>query len=340
MRRGVILVLASLAACSSGEKKTETLVSGLYYPTLHARRPPGRPADPNAFGDEPAAHSDPLPNARFDCMPFHDLFKDVPLARLRACLASANERLAPPPGQKTGVYPVARYRFLREPAPALELVIPNPSEDVEDARRHPACLDAVLPRILVPREIVYQSSAPTSGAASKSKDSAAKPAPEPMPKPSATGSPAPSAAAPPAAPRPLWDTPPVAARPPTAKPEGPVRPNYSIPVLTRPAEHAPAAEAPSCYVSRLEVEKEKFIVWETKRIALKIDFPLERIPETDAETLALLSAWAISPLWEEPGEPRVFRARVLPNSLCQRCFGPMPLLDSLDGKPPLWPDMR
>lgn len=261
MRRFVAVAVLCATACSSAPKQ-ETVLKGMYLPTLHVRRPPGAPADPLAYTFEKGYRSDPLPDARLDCAPADTLFKDIALARVRECLKQLNEPLPrknPDPKQKEEtLYPQLHYRFVREPQPSLELVVPDSTKDPDDARRVPACIRQVLPQILVPREVVYQSA---------------------------------------------------------ASPE----------------------ERPVCYVSRVSVEKEMaFWLFETHKIALKVDFPISPLPASDEEVRALLKAWALAPLWEDPSEPRVLHGKILPDPACGRCMADH-LIHPLDPRPPLWP---
>lgn len=263
---GVALVF--FAEGCTAVPKNEKVLAGLYLPTLHVRRPSGRAADPLAYPDELAHRADPLPDTRGDCTPVDTLLKDVNWDPLIACLKSMNEVLPPPAGlsqkqlqERSPDYAIVRYKFRREPQPALELIVPEePGKDPEEDRRIPQCIREILPRIEVPREIIYQSAA-------------------------------------------------------TPK------------------------DDPYCYATRLNVEKDRwFGKWgELNPLALRIDFPLLKLPETKEEMKALLIAWMLAPIWEEKAAVRSLKAYVVPDSVCERCFTEGVRIHPLDPRPPLWP---
>lgn len=103
--------------------------------TLRMRRPPGPGANPKAGPGGADYHSDPLPDAHFDCEGAAWLFRELKLDQVRSCLA---------PLKSISVL----YRVKWLPTPYLELDL---SDDT------PACLKSVLAAIPVPREIFFQS---------------------------------------------------------------------------------------------------------------------------------------------------------------------------------------
>ncbi|HUP57964.1 MAG TPA: hypothetical protein VM598_10965, partial [Bdellovibrionota bacterium] len=135
------VLLPVFAACSSapparypdGEHRLTSLI--LY--NLQVRRPVGAGADPKAERGEPGWKSDPPPDAKLDCKPASELFASVDAPRLRKCLESL----------KKGPLSV-EYVLRREVQPDFAL---------EDEAKAPACLRELIPRLPVPREIVFQA---------------------------------------------------------------------------------------------------------------------------------------------------------------------------------------
>ena len=82
--------------------------------------------------------SNPLPNERLDCETVSALLQEIPLSTVRECLASIQEPVS------------VSYRLRRVAVPYLELDEPETA---------PVCLARALPRIPVPREIVFQARA-------------------------------------------------------------------------------------------------------------------------------------------------------------------------------------
>jgi hypothetical protein len=135
-----MLLLSSLGCSSAppakyadGEHRLGTLV--LY--NLQVRRPVGPGADPSAEQGEPGWKSDPLPDARLDCKPATSLFVSVSAPRLRSCLESLQKKQSS-----------VEYALKREVQPIFAL---------EDEAKAPPCLKELIPRLPVPREIVFQA---------------------------------------------------------------------------------------------------------------------------------------------------------------------------------------
>lgn len=141
MRQGIAVALAlvSGAACSTGGRggENEHSIQKVFVNKLRVRRPLGASVDPQAGPGGTDYRSNPLPNERLDCETLASMFSELDLGEARRCLSSLGE----------GTPPVS-YRLRRESRPFLELKSP------EDA---PACLRLALPRIPVPREILFQS---------------------------------------------------------------------------------------------------------------------------------------------------------------------------------------
>ena len=133
---GCSVSLACVSGCSGlrTAPRHEHQISHLIPYTLRVRRPPGPGADPRVGPGGTDYTSHPLPSANLDCETARELFANLDLAGLRTCLSSLKSSV--------------RYRLKRVDAPALEL---------EGPEHAPACLNALLPSIPVPREIFFQS---------------------------------------------------------------------------------------------------------------------------------------------------------------------------------------
>ncbi len=131
--------------------------------TIHVRRPEGTPVDLKAYPWDAGYRASPRPDARFNCAPMGAMSAGFDLAAVRSCLKSIQ------PGTSV------TYKLVRGPRPELLLEgipEPKPSPSPEPAPSPgsspkpspspepppvPPCLVKVLPRVPVPREIVYQS---------------------------------------------------------------------------------------------------------------------------------------------------------------------------------------
>ncbi len=138
-------VLSGLAlfGCSGKEKVNDrprnvVRIKKLVPYTMKVRRPPGEGADPKVGPGGEDYSSKPLPDARFDCQSPAWLFSEMPLDKIRSCLAGIKEPIE------------LHYRLERYASPFLKLAIKDPEAT-------PACLIEVLGKIPVPREIVFQS---------------------------------------------------------------------------------------------------------------------------------------------------------------------------------------
>ncbi len=128
-------ISSSLTSCSAVPVNTH-FVSKMFPSTLRVRRPGGAGADPVAGPGGADYKSAPLPNAQLDCESASSLLRNLHVSKLRECLNSSQ------PPQNVS------YRLRREAAPYLELL---------DAEKAPVCLRRELPRIPVPREILFQA---------------------------------------------------------------------------------------------------------------------------------------------------------------------------------------
>jgi hypothetical protein len=142
MKRGAIISVLALLASISGpscasKPASERSISRLIPQTLRVRRPEGPGADPQAGPGGEDYLSRPLPNERLDCEKIAGLYRGMDLQPVRACLQSVQKPY------------IASYRLRREAVPFLELEV--------DEKTTPPCLREKLPRIPVPREILYQS---------------------------------------------------------------------------------------------------------------------------------------------------------------------------------------
>jgi hypothetical protein len=138
----VATILTLAAACSGGPPSAyphgEHHIQSLILYNLQARRPVGASADPKAEPGEREEFSQPKPDARLDCQPIRQLLSAMNPKAIRACLQSLDK------GQRT-----VEYTLRREIQPYFAL-------DLED-KGIPQCLKDRLPRIPVPREIVFQA---------------------------------------------------------------------------------------------------------------------------------------------------------------------------------------
>jgi hypothetical protein len=244
------LLCLSFLACSSAPLGEHTL-RGIVLDNLHVRRPDRLGATDRASPGEPEYLSDPRPNQALDCESKEALFKDINLKELRACLLSVSQiSTQKVKGKPDPKLPEVRYRLHREITPYFELKHP------EEA---PACLRQLLPKILVPREIVFQS-----------------------------------------------------------MDEGLL----------------------SCFDARIPVAAEEFlgISAALNHFELKVNLaPQDRkVPETDHETLNLLTTWILSPFFEVVDETNQLRSRIVPTESCRKCLGDKNLITDLKDVPPLW----
>jgi hypothetical protein len=141
-------VILFLPSCKSAKKKPVHEISGLYVVNLHYRRPEVRGVDPKAEPGVVGWQRDPLPNDRYDCEAIDHLWAGIDLAAVRGCLGSIDSKGESAPDKKV------LYRLKREPAPYLELL--NITADKPEERA-PECLALSLPKIPMPREIIYQA---------------------------------------------------------------------------------------------------------------------------------------------------------------------------------------
>jgi len=131
-------MLAGTGACKSAPKYEQSLHEIVLH-NLHYRRPEGRSAQLVAEPGDEEYESKPRPDDKLDCRPYPELFQAIQLQSLRDCLASL---------KPTETAPIVRYRLVRETQPYLAIQEPETA---------PLCLKQVLPRIPLPREIVYQA---------------------------------------------------------------------------------------------------------------------------------------------------------------------------------------
>ncbi|HAR43228.1 MAG TPA: hypothetical protein DCS07_11470 [Bdellovibrionales bacterium] len=136
----MLLSAIGLGACSSTNKSNQNtavkMIHQLVPYSLHVRRPAVPGADPNVGPGGPDYQTQPLPNERFDCEPYSDLLKEISIDGLRACLSTMKSEA------------VVTYQMKRPPAPFYEL---QKGENV------PPCLLQELPKIPLPREVVFES---------------------------------------------------------------------------------------------------------------------------------------------------------------------------------------
>ncbi|MBY0470961.1 hypothetical protein K2X30_07300 [bacterium] len=131
------LLLIFFTGCSSSLKKGEHLIEHLVVAKTMVRRPVGPGAAPSIGPGGTDYTSHPLPDEKLDCKPIPSIFSGIDLGKLRACLASANPEKD---------VPFLLYKLHRDPEPFFELV---------KNEKNPKCMQEVLPRIPLPREIFF-----------------------------------------------------------------------------------------------------------------------------------------------------------------------------------------
>lgn len=93
----------------------------------------------------------------------------------------------------------------------------------------------------------------------------------------------------------------------------------------------------TCYSARLAPQVDDSILslkrW-LHKFRLNIVFPMEKIPQTDEETLMLLETWGIAPFWN-PSRTSII-GRVVPAETCKKCMGDQ-VFNPSEGIPPEWP---
>lgn len=128
-----------LVQCSTIDSKTDHWVHRIIGYQLHIRRPEAAAAKPTADRYEPEYTSHPLPNERFDCEPFDDMYKKFSFKDLKKCLVAVN--------------------YTHEGAPISYLLDISQAEPVwrlEQKEDTPDCIRTSLQTIPVPREIFFQ----------------------------------------------------------------------------------------------------------------------------------------------------------------------------------------
>ncbi|OFZ19689.1 MAG: hypothetical protein A2X94_16675 [Bdellovibrionales bacterium GWB1_55_8] len=94
---------------------------------------------------------------------------------------------------------------------------------------------------------------------------------------------------------------------------------------------------PVCYAGRLNIEEDElfWVKLPIARKALRLSFPLDAPPNSDAETVLLLFSWAITPFWNDT--PRSIPSVFVPDAVCDACLGSKNRLDPSAPPPRLWP---
>ena len=96
-----------------------------------------------------------------------------------------------------------------------------------------------------------------------------------------------------------------------------------------------------CYNSRLNIEQGEFLGmgFMSKGYALRLEFPLEKIPQKKEEFQRMLLGWALSPFYWEEGRG-FFLSKVVTQRYCRLCFGEESVLDRVNRSYPTWPDAQ
>ncbi len=94
----------------------------------------------------------------------------------------------------------------------------------------------------------------------------------------------------------------------------------------------------TCFSSRLEIEKGETlgIRLSSSGGVLKLTFPIDPFPKSIPDLDRLLTAWALTPLFKPAKEPFV-EAKIVPDSLCKKCFDRKDVLQRRPKDPPKWP---
>ena len=138
----IIILSLFLLSCSTGARKKIDHLHHILLYNLHVRRPLSLGASPYAEKGEEEYESRPKPNSRFDCEPIKWLYREMDLQALQQCLVVSTQ-------VKNPVF--ISFVLKREVAPYLEL-----NEQTND-QPAPECMKHLVKKILVPREIFYQS---------------------------------------------------------------------------------------------------------------------------------------------------------------------------------------
>lgn len=239
--------LATLLVSACSTPNTDHMIAATYVHEIRVRRPPAEQAGPEADPGGLDYERTPAPNEAFDCEMPETLLKDVNIRAAWNCIVDtqlAIQKAAP----EQKIPSEAEYQIVLEQQPELAI---DPDTKI-------ACLKATLPKIPVPREIVFQAEAHEN----------------------------------------------------------------------------------SCYAARLQVEAGRVldIKLPGKKTYLKIRFPLEKPPKTEAEMRRLVLSWALAPLFDRDN-PGQFKAKIVPDHLCKKCMGKRELYNPARDVPPVfWPE--
>jgi hypothetical protein len=102
-----------------------------------------------------------------------------------------------------------------------------------------------------------------------------------------------------------------------------------LPVIPVPREivfQSPERGQYTCYAARIDLEANQ--IWgelklPTDKLAVVLRFPLAKPPTNSEETIRVLAAWALTPIWGESSgkKGRQLTAKIVPDGLCRRCLG-------------------
>ena len=115
-----------------------------------------------------------------------------------------------------------------------------------------------------------------------------------------------------------------------------------IPVPREIVFQSPEKGHYTCYSARVDLEANQ--LWgglkvPTDRLSILMRFPLTKHPSNDEETVRVLAAWALTPIWKEGSgkKGRQLSAKIVPDRLCRRCLGEKDFLSEGDPDHLLWP---
>ena len=134
--RCALVVLPLLAGCSTGTPKNLHTPDHLIVGTVRFRKPAPIIDEDDLKG---ARAADQKQDGNFDCMKVEEFFARIDRHELRQCLNGLTQTID------------VSYRLRRRDFPWLEL---------DEEKDTPACLTALLKKLPIPREIVFESLSP------------------------------------------------------------------------------------------------------------------------------------------------------------------------------------
>jgi len=93
-----------------------------------------------------------------------------------------------------------------------------------------------------------------------------------------------------------------------------------------------------CYSSRLDIEADElfYVKVPKAKVALKIDFPVPKMPANNAEMRLMLLSWVLAP-FRNPSIGDKIEASLMPDPICRRCMGEKNMFTPQMPPPYEWP---